>query len=262
MPSPAQKLKILKTKTWAWTCARNLAGSEVGEPKTAYALAQAANEFANRAKRAKTYDQAGWFRYLKGDQSANEYTVNNLWKFARLAYTVGPLTSTPIKSYDKTQIMFFVPLWNSISGDAEKIIKDWNNVGIPVLNRLTTYEDGTLIGDIEELQYKRKINDLYDLHTILSAIIENQINISSMIVFSALIARQRIFKSMRTYAFEPPTLFQWCDIEDFFETKIEKEFSSIGISESDISNVLYDYSLIIRKNRHDYSVGPPDYNIY
>ena len=129
-PSPHQKLRMLKTKAWAWSCAYSL--SESAAPLKGYSLSKAADRFLVQNNRAATNDPKAWDYRLKGKQSASESTVDSLWENLQNVYKIGPWageTITP-NSNTKSKFMFggYVPLWSVLTGDETQIIDSWNNI--------------------------------------------------------------------------------------------------------------------------------------
>jgi hypothetical protein len=124
--SPKKLLDLLRTKTWAWTCAYYL--SEDGEvPLTAYALAKEANKTSqskNNQSGNYEYDTARWSRWLRGLRGASPATVRSLWKESQNAYFYGPW----VDDQDLTPgAGAFVPLWAALQGD-ENLRTRWKEI--------------------------------------------------------------------------------------------------------------------------------------
>lgn len=244
MPSPNQQLKILKTKAWAWTCARRLSKLPVEHPETPYKLAEMANDFAEDHERARTFGHKGWTKYLKGELAANPETVKHLWPFTRGAYVIGPLTGTPITSRNENRNIFFAPLWSAIAGSKQELIDDWNRIGYSNLMDLVTDDDGYLIEEANTLVHTRSIRNLFELSLFTNAILNNEIQISPMILFTAQLARYRIYELTVSKLYPSPYVFEFCSKEDKFKNKLSKLFGFLGIEDQEMADILEAYSLL------------------
>ena len=162
--TPKQKLKILRSKAWAWTCSYYLSdnpGKYLGVGKTA----TAANNFVTtKEESAQSYDGAFFSRRRRGIEGVTRDTVLNLWADVKDAYLIGPLVDDGFakfggeyrgqrrsnrlaalfsqedqkhkKDWGPLQFGAFVPLWASISTkssdskDKQKIelLKEWAKI--------------------------------------------------------------------------------------------------------------------------------------
>mgnify|MGYP007057168260 CR=1 FL=1 len=265
--SPEQMLKILKTKAWVWTCAHELADrsnctfrcNKTGisynippKPVKAFTLANKANDYHPKSK---LYDQAGFYRYMKGQQAANEATVRNLWEDYRDVYLVGPIANQGTY-WENHNLQFNVPLWSAISGDIEKLVKQWGRINPMCLNSVLANAENELCSTGQYI-YNNGINNASMLDLATNIILDNDNKICPLIIFASYLAKLRLNNDNKFDFYNDIPCITIYEPNIFFDYYIHS-LAFLKISTGEIENVLSNYSLTIGDNFTNCSWFQPD----
>lgn len=212
--SPNQKLRLLRTKSWAWICSHYQSGSP-NHPTGVNRLAIAANDFSSSPKNKITsYDGGAWSKWRAGKKAATPETVKSLWPEAIGAYFLGPWTKGSYKdifkifqsscqvttindeltrpwAIDKNFVGGFVPLWSAISGNTNEILKDWS--AIPQLHWIAWSPYDNIARKKHSFNFVPEvIKDKVDLYQFANDLIQAESQIPPLLTLTAAITIARL----------------------------------------------------------------------
>jgi len=262
--SPKKLLDLLKTKTWALTCAYYLSDSD--SPASSNAIARAANSEIDAGEWAWKYDAACWSRWRRGIRGAKPKTVRDLWEEPQDAYFIGPWVD------HKDGIPgggAFVPLWTALNASAglrtewKAISKQaWEGWGPRItVGKGTPSPD--LVPDPDFVPSSQDFRSNTSLHIFLTRIVSS-LSVSGLLALVAAITLARIDGTNKLLLFDPDPALPYSlhpsvrfDLYRSLE-KINIPFQEIafvakhfGLKMHDCSTLAYDQYLKLRWRGND-----------
>ena len=241
--SAHKKIKLLRTKAWSWSCAYFL--SKTGDPLKGYSLKEVANNFFNQRNRAETSDANWWHYRLKGKQSVRESSVVNYWEKLINVYKIGPWAGAEylVQFEDDCEHLYggYVPLWDSLEGDSDKILKSWNSISED------EWEGWFLISDsrVKKVSNSRPsfFNNTIDLYNFTYEITQIPI-LPPLLALTASLTCARILGLKETKLFRRETETSH-SLDLFMRRFLLDELSFLNISIEEIADVAKSYGLTI-----------------
>lgn len=231
--SAKQVLKILKTKTWAWTCAYALKSQHV--PAGVNLLAKAANDFcANNGNHGLKYDGSRWSRWRSGKIAANPNSVLDLWQETQGAYFVGPWIRNNNDIYPYGG---FIPLWSTIaSDDTEQLLVAWNN--IDWCTWLAWAPDNDSSSDIDESYVPDPFKGIIDIYDFALHILNSKKQLPGLLVLAAAIIAARLKGQPRLDIFATNDRdTEEISVPETMSNSISPELDMVNINISELSIV-------------------------
>ena len=235
--NPERKLKISKTRAWAWSCAYAL--SENPEvPLTPYALDKEANRYFILNGKAATSDEASWYRHMEceDEQAANDKKVKSLWPEVQGAYFMGPWERN--SSSNKGG---FVPFWDTLAGKKTKMLKAWNNVPTASWVAWAPSDDASLISP-DYGYVPDKFENTEQLYLFANKLIQSKKQIPPLLAFTAWVAVTRLSNSKLMLAFDAH--HPWYDEEDLpkleqMGNSVWKSFSALHVDFGYLTDIAF-----------------------
>jgi len=236
--SPEMKLRILRTKTWAWTCLHlfnrtTTKDAAFLEKESERALAKAFPPYIKDKDGTKVIvepdiiDNGRWSLWLNGKKGTptpggfkqvfnrateggkrkliKKFARTNLWPETHPAYHIGPWVSVKNDSKVGSGDGAFVPLWSSISGEMNTLREDWFKIPLEIWKKWDPYhvEEKYFFCCTKTATGRRSgFQDLYELACRLS---KPNKNIPPLVSLTACLTAARICGDKKIMLFEPNT---------------------------------------------------------